>query len=76
MSDNDTEVRINFSIPLAMRKRWQEAAIPHGVQAKVMLTMYELVLEAFEKHGLVALGALLDGQFEIRLRRERGTGTD
>ena len=67
----DESVKINFKIPLALRKRWQDADVPWGVQAKVMYKMFELVVDVFEKHGLVALGALLDNQFELRLRRER-----
>lgn len=76
MADEQTEVRINFNVPLSTRKRWQAANIPFGVQAKVMSMMYELTVQLVEKHGLVALGALLDGHCELRLRREREQRTD
>lgn len=67
MSEPGEGIKINFEIPRELSYRL-DTFVPWGVKATVFRRIIEMVVGLLSKHGNKALGPLLSGEFELRLK--------
>ena len=69
MADDSVEVKIAFDVPISLRNRFDNTGVPWGIRSVLIRKIFEMVVDLIEKHGLIIIGAILEGKCELRLKR-------
>ena len=48
-----------------------ERLMPWGMRSQIIRAILDKALDVAEEHGTLAFGAILDGQYEITLKKEK-----
>jgi hypothetical protein len=63
------EIRITFTISPQLNKKC--ASIPWGLKGSLLRVLLEKITDSGEKNGLMAYGAILEGEYDIVPRSKK-----
>lgn len=67
MAEVPETIKMNFVIPRALSNKL-DTLIPWGVKATIVRNALDMIVNLLEKHGNAALGPMIAGQFELKLK--------
>lgn len=65
MTNQAGKVRVNFELDCDVSRRMHQA-LQWGTKGPCLAILAEKLVEAVERDGMVMVGAILDGRFELR----------